>query len=154
MAEAPCEVWFYRLERSGVDEVLPELLRRTLERGWRARVKGTDPARLAALDARLWNVGRPESVLAHGLASEPHAERQPILLSTSDENPNGARALFLVDGAQASSLDGYARCLDLFDGRDDEAVAAARARWTAVKAAGAAVSYWKQTEAGRWEKQA
>ena len=154
MAEAPCEVWFYHLERSEADAVLPELLRRTLERGWRALVKSPDPARLAALDAALWTSGRPETVLPHGLATEPHADRQPILLSAQGENANGAQALFLLDGAEAGPLDGYVRCLDLFDGRDPQAVQAARGRWKTAKAAGASVSYWRQSEAGRWEKQA
>ena len=154
MTTPPCEVWFYHLERSEADDVLPELLRRTLDRGWRALVKSPDPARLAALDARLWTQGRPEAVLPHGLATDPHPDRQPILLTAEGDNPNSAQALFLLDGADAASLAGYARCLDLFDGRDPSAVQAARGRWKTAKAAGATVSYWRQTEAGRWEKQA
>ncbi len=149
-----CEVWFYHLERFGPEAVLPELLRRTLDRGWRALVRSPDASRLAALDAALWTAGRPEAVLPHGLATEPHADRQPILLAADDANPNGAHALFLLDGAEPGPLDGYARCLDLFDGRDDQAVAAARARWKTAKAQGASLSYWRQTEGGRWEKQA
>jgi DNA polymerase III subunit chi len=154
VTDAPCEVWFYHLERASADEVLPELLRRTLERGWRARVKSPDAARLQALDARLWTAGRPESLLPHGLDSEPHAERQPILLTQVDANPNGAQALFLIDGAEAGPLDGLARCLDLFDGRDEAQVAAARDRWRSARAQGAKVSYWRQKEDGRWDKQA
>ena len=153
MSEAVVEVWFYHLERSEADEVLPPLLDRTLARGWRALVRGTDAGRLAALDLKLWTV-RPDLVTPHGLASEPHPERQPVLLTTGDENPNGAEALFLVDGAEAGPLNGLARVLDLFDGRDDAAVAAARERWRRLKAAGAVLSYWTQTEVGRWEKRA
>jgi DNA polymerase-3 subunit chi len=43
--------------------------------------------------------------------------------------------------------------LDLFDGQDPEAVAAARRRWSAAKAAGHALSYWQQGDRG-WEKKA
>lgn len=153
MSEAGAEVWFYHLERSGPEEVLAPLLDRTLARGWRALVRSGDPARLPALDARLWTV-RPDVVVPHGLSSEPNAERQPVLLTGEGGNPNGAQALFLVDGAEAGGLDGFERVLDLFDGRDEAALAAARGRWKALKARGAALSYWTQTEAGRWEKRA
>ena len=153
MSGGACEVWFYHLERSGLEEVLAPLLDRTLQRGWRALVRSGDPARLAALDARLWTV-RPDVVAPHGLATEPHAERQPVLLTAGPENPNGAQALFLVDGAEAGGLDGFARVLDIFDGRDDAVVARARDRWRVLKSKGAALSYWTQTEAGRWEKRA
>ncbi len=153
MAEGAPEVWFYHLERSGTEEVLAPLLDRTLQRGWRALVRSADPARLAALDARLWTV-KPDALAPHGLASEPHADRQPVLLTADAGNPNGAQALFLVDGAEAGDLTGFARVLDLFDGRDEAALLAARGRWKALKAQGAALSYWTQTEAGRWEKRA
>ncbi len=153
MSAAAAEVWFYHLERSGPEEVLAPLLERTLARGWRALVRTGDPARLPELDARLWTV-RPDLVLPHGRADAPHAERQPVLLTAEPGNPNAAAALFLVDGAQADGLDGFERVLDLFDGRDDAALAAARERWRRLKGGGAALSYWTQTEAGRWEKRA
>ena len=154
MAEGACEVWFYHLERSGADEVLPELLDKTLARGWRALVVSGAPGRLAEISERLWG-WRPESFLAHGRADEPEAARQPILLAEEPaENLNGAQALLLVDGATAPALDGYVRCLDLFDGRDPQAVQAARGRWKAARAQGAVTSYWRQTERGGWEKQA
>jgi DNA polymerase III subunit chi len=148
-----CEAWFYHLERTGLDQALPELLQKTLARGWRALVRTPDPARLEHLDGWLWSF-RDESFLAHGLASEPHAERQPVLLTTGSENLNAAHAVFLLDDADPGPLDGFERCLVLFDGRDDEAVAAARRRWTELKGQSVAVSYWRQSAEGRWEKQA
>ena len=152
MSEAPCVVWFYHLERSGLDVVLPELLEKTLTMGWRAVVRARARERLEHLDARLWAY-RDNSFLAHGLADEPQAGRQPIVLTTETANPNGAAALFLVDGAEAGELDGYARCVVLFDGRDEVALAGARAQWSEVKRQGRPVSYWKQQGRG-WEKQA
>ena len=112
-----------------------------------------DPERRSAISERLW-AWRPESFLAHGLSEAADAARQPILLSADGENLNGARALVLVDGADPPPLDGYVRCLDLFDGREAAAVQAARGRWRSAKAQGAAVSYWRQAERGGWEKQA
>ena len=153
MSEAGCEVWFYHLERSEADEVLPELLDKARGRGWRALVVAGAPERLAQISARLWG-WRDDSFLAHGRADEPEAARQPILLSTDGENRNGAQAVLLLDGAEPPPLDAFRRCIDLFDGGDAQAVAAARRRWTAARKAGRPVSYWRQTEAGGWSRQA
>lgn len=68
------EIWFYHLERSSLEQVLPELLDRTLKRGWRALVKVADAHRLEDVDEGLW-MWRDESFLAHGRADQPHAER-------------------------------------------------------------------------------
>jgi DNA polymerase-3 subunit chi len=147
-----CEVWFYHLERSGLDQVLPELLEKTLQKGWRALVRSPEPDRIEHLDGWLWTY-RDDSFLPHALADESDAEHQPVLLTTTLENPNKADALFLIDGAEAGDLDGVSRCVLLFDGRDESALAGARARWKTVKAAGHPASYWRQAERG-WEKQA
>ena len=40
----------------------------------------------------------------------------------------------------------------MFDGEDDEAVAAARERWTDGKARGFEVTYWQADEHGRWQR--
>jgi len=151
MAEA-CEVWFYHLERTGLDQALPELLEKSLQRGWKAIVRARQPERVEHLDGWLWSY-RDESFLPHAPAAEPGAARQPILLTTAFENPNGADALFLIDGAEPGDLAGYARCVVLFDGADPEQLAVARGQWTAVKREGLPVSYWKQQERG-WQKTA
>jgi len=148
----PAEVWFYHLERTGLEQALPELLEKTLQRGWKAVVRVRDADRLQHLDGWLWTY-RDDSFLPHAPDDEPNAARQPILLTTGFENPNRADALFLVDGAEPGDLDGYARCVVLFDGGDEAQLAVARAQWSAVKASGATVSYWKQQARG-WEKQA
>jgi DNA polymerase-3 subunit chi len=145
------EVWFYHLERTGLDQALPELLEKTLQRGWRAVVRAREPGRVAQLDSLLWT-WRDDSFLAHAPDDEPNAARQPILLTTGFDNPNGAAALFLVDGAEPGELSGYERCVVIFDGGDEAQLTAARAQFKAAKASGAAVSYWKQQARG-WEKQ-
>jgi DNA polymerase-3 subunit chi len=146
------EFWFYHLERSTLDQTLPPLLEKTLERGWKALVRTTSPERVASLDAHLWTY-RDDSFLPHGTDSAPGSERQPVLLSSGNGAPNGADILFLIDGAEAPDWEHFARCALLFDGNDEEALADARRLWTQIKAAGAAVSYWRQTERGGWEKQ-
>lgn len=149
---SPCEVWFYHLERSALGEVLPELLERTLKRGWRAVVRTGAPDRIGPLDDWLWTY-RDDAFLPHGLSEEPNAERQPVVLTSGLETPNGAQALFLVDGAELGSLEAFERCVILFDGADGAALSEARARWREVRATGAPAAYWRQTASG-WEKQA
>jgi len=147
-----CEVWFYHLERTALDQALPELLEKTVQKGWRAIVRSTLAERIEHLDSWLWSY-RDDAFLAHGLADEPEAQRQPILLTTGDDNLNRADALFLIDGAEETRFEGYQRCIDLFDGRDEAAVAAARGRWKTARSLGLTVAYWRQGERG-WEKQA
>lgn len=144
-------VGFYHLTRTGLETALPALLGRTLAAGERAVVRGTDPARIEALDKALWLASNPDW-LPHGTKSMGFGPDQPIWLTAGDDVPNGARYLFLVDGADAD-LAGFERVFDLFDGNDAEAVAAARGRWKAAKAAGHALTYWQQGESG-WVKQA
>lgn len=147
------ELWFYHLERSSVKEVLPELVEKTIARGWRALIKSPDEARLKALDALLWT-WREESFTPHGLAGDAHAERQPVLLTEADDNPNGAQCLFLLDRAEPGDFKAFERTIVLFDGNDESAVVAARGLWKTASGVGAKVSYWRQSDAGRWEKKA
>lgn len=153
MSGGGTEIWFYHLERSTLDQVLPELLDKTLQRGWRALVRVADPSKLDQIDEHLWT-WRDDSFLPHGRAGQDHAERQPILLSQTGENPNGAQALFIVDQSDLGSVEGYERCFIIFDGRDDTALNHARERWKALKGEGAELAYWKQSDEGRWQKAA
>ncbi len=146
------EIWFYHLERSSLDQVLPTLLEKTLERGWRALVKA-GPTRLEAVDESLWTY-REDSFLPHGQAGGPHDARQPVLLSDTGENLNGAQALFILDDAELGATEGFERCFIIFDGRDESALQHARGRWKTLKDQGATLAYWRQTDEGRWEKAA
>ena len=147
------EIWFYHLERSTLGQVLPGLLEKTRERGWRAVVRAADARLLDEIDERLWTY-REDSFLAHGRASEPHAERQPIVLTDGMENPNAAQALFIVDGAELGDTEALERCFIIFDGRDEHSLTAARERWKMLKQEGANLAYWRQSPEGRWEKAA
>ncbi|MGE0045152.1 MAG: DNA polymerase III subunit chi [Hyphomonadaceae bacterium] len=146
------ELWFYHLEKSELEKALPPLLEKCLQRGWRALVRGGEAERLAQLDDALWT-WRDDSFLAHA-RDDQHAERQPIVLTQKGGNPNGAKALFLIDGAEPGDLDGFERACLIFDGRDEAALASARERWKKAKEAGYEVSYWRESAGGKWEKQA
>jgi DNA polymerase-3 subunit chi len=146
------EIGFYHLTRTGPDQALPQLLGRTLAAGQRAVVICGSEERLAALDTSLWLSGEPDW-LPHGTAATGEADLQPIWLTTQDEAPNGARFLFLTDGATSARLDQFDRVFDLFDGNDGAAVQAARMRWKAAREAGHSLAYWQQGPRG-WEKKA
>ncbi len=153
MSEGRTEIYFYHLEKRSLEEVLPNLLERSLERGWRAAVQAASEERLEALNTLLWTY-REESFLPHGTARDGPPEAHPVYLTTGEDNPNGARVRFLVDGATLADASGYDRVVFIFDGRDAAAVAKAREDWQAAKALGYAVSYWQQDDAGRWQKKA
>lgn len=149
----PTEVLFYHLERQPIERVLPSLLEKTLERGWRAVVKSGSQERLDALDMHLWTY-KEESFLPHGTKKDGAPAEQPVYLTTEDESPNGASVCFLIEGAETAELARYTRVVEMFDGDDPAAVEHARARWKRAKAAGCEVTYWQQSANGRWEKKA
>jgi DNA polymerase-3 subunit chi len=144
-------VGFYHLQKSPLEKALPKLLEKSLQAGHRVVILAGSKARVEALDASLWTAD-PDSWLPHGAARDGNPEEQPIWLTDSDENPNGADLVVLTDGMESARLAEYVRCLDLFDGRDEEAVAAARKRWKACLAAGHEIAYYQQTEAGGWQE--
>ena len=64
-ASTMTEMLFYHLQRQPLERVLPTLLERSLERGWRVVVQAPSEERVDALDAHLWTY-RDDSFLPHG----------------------------------------------------------------------------------------
>jgi len=152
------ETLFYHLERRSLDEALPGLVEKTRERGWRALIRADSAERASAIDTLLWTYN-DQSFLAHALEGEGEAGRQPVLITVEENNANNADVLFLVGGAMPSFWDGelamaLTRIVLMFDGRDPEMLAAARAAWKEAKSAGHDVTYWKEMPSGKFEKQA
>jgi DNA polymerase-3 subunit chi len=149
------EFWFYQLQKRTLDQALPVLVELALKRGWRAVVQGRSPEFLTAIDDLLWTYDE-ESFLPHGAQADGDPELQSVWLSCGQDNPNGAQIRFLIEGAEAAPFlnADYQRLILLFDGRDDEALAAARAQWKILRDGGATLSYWQETEEGGWRKQA
>jgi len=145
------EIGFYHLTRTQVEAALPQLLGRTLAAGQRALVLCPTAERVAAVDAALWECAEPDW-LPHGTAADGDPDLQPIWIAADDAAPNGARFLFLIDGAESARVGEFERVFDLFDGSDEAVLAAARVRWQAARQAGFAITYWRQTARG-WEKQ-
>jgi DNA polymerase III subunit chi len=147
------EVLFYHLTESTLEEALPGLLERSLQRGWKAVVQAGTEERRDALDTHLWTF-RDDSFLAHATDREPYPADQLVLLTTGQGNGNGAEIRFVVDGAEPPSLDGYERAVFLFDGHDQAQVENAREQWKKLKAESHEVTYWQQTPDRRWERKA
>lgn len=145
--------WFYHLERSGLDDVLPDLLEKTRSKGWTALVQVPSEPVLDHLDNWLW-IYRDEAFLPHGRADRPDAERQPIVLTIDRDDPISADVIFSVGCVPLPKLDKAIRCITLFTDRDEEARSAARLRWKDLKAQNADMSYWRQDANGKWGKQA
>ena len=146
------DVLFYHLEQRPLEAVIPQLLEKTLERGWRAVVETGSRERAEALDALLWTY-RDDSFLPHGLAGGPADPYQPVLIATDDQNPNAANVRFFVDRAVPRSGQGYERLVYMFSGHDPDAVTEARVAWKAL-GEGNALTYWQQDANGRWQKKA
>lgn len=146
------EVLFYHLERASLKSVLPGLLEKTLERGWKAVVRCGENDRVKSLDEHLWTY-RDDAFLPHGAGGD--GSRHPIWLTAGEDNPNDAQVLFAVDGARVdpAAIDGLERCILIFDGGDDAAVEDARNFWKKAAENGHSVTYWRQSPQGRWEKQ-
>jgi len=146
------EVLFYHLTSRPLEQALPELLGRCLERQWRAVVKCASAGRAEELCEQLWTFRR-EAFLPHGTRADGHPDLQPVFLTHQDERPNNAEVLFLVDGSDTGMHADFQRVCDIFDGQDEAAVEAARNRWKAAKAGGHKLTYWQQGERS-WEKKA
>jgi DNA polymerase-3 subunit chi len=146
------EILFYHLQSQPLERVLPALLEKSLERGWRVIVQTASEERVEALDAHLWTF-RDDSFLPHGTARDPQAREQPILLTVNDDNPNDAQVRFLIDGAPVpADAAAYQRLVLIFDGEDPDAVATARTRWNEARAQGFEVTYWQPDDDGRWQR--
>ena len=149
------EILFYHLQGQKPEGVLPTLLEKSLQRGWRVVVQGSSEERIEALDAHLWTY-RDDAFLPHGTWREQDAAQQPVLLTLNEGNPNAANVrFFLIDGAALpADPQEYERIVLLFDGDDEEAVASARGAWSDVKAKGLEATYWQPDAQGRWVKKA
>ena len=147
------DVLFYHLTESKLEDALPPLIDKSVERGWQVAIQAREAARRDALDVHLWTY-REDSFLPHGTDDGEMPDKQPVLLTVSSDNVNNATVRFFVDGAQASGIENYQRVVFMFDGYDQEQLEAARAQWKKLKGEGHNLTYWQQTQDGRWEKKA
>ena len=146
------EIRFYHLQNQPLEQALPALLAKAYENGHKILVKA--PAdKIEVLNEALWTF-RADSFLPHGNAKDGQGEDQPIWITDNDENPNGADVLILTHNLESPHMGDFKLCCEIFDGRIDEDVQAARSRWSTYKEQGLTLTYWQQTAQGGWDKKA
>ncbi len=146
------EVLFYHLQGMTLEGVLPPLIEKSIGRGWRVTVQAASEERADSLDGHLWTY-RDDSFLPHGTWRERDAADQPVIIAIDERNPNGSHVRFLVDRADLpADAESYERIVLVFNGEDEEAVAAARSAWSNCKARGLDATYWQPDDRGRWQR--
>jgi DNA polymerase-3 subunit chi len=83
---------------------------------------------------------------------EGDPQDHPIWISTEACNENKAAVLVITNGEEGIDLHQYQRCLDMFDGNDEESVKKAQSRVKNYLSQGHSLTYWRQTIKGMWEK--
>lgn len=139
------------MQRQPLEVVLPALLERCLERGWRAVIRTGTKERAEALDAHLWTYS-DESFLPHAVDGGENEASQLVLITTSSQNPNQAEVRFLVDGVTPDEDVNFKRIVVIFDGNDDTAVGRARKWWQDYRSSGHSTTYWQQNATGGWQQ--
>lgn len=145
------EVRFYHLMSKRLEQALPEIVSKAVERKMRVVVKAGSRERIEVLDGALWTYD-PASFLPHGYIRDGSEKEQPVWLTEDEDNPNNAEVLILTDGASSGNVGKFKLCLEIFDGNDDTAVATARGRWKEYKDAGHTTVYYQQDDAGKWQQ--
>ncbi len=151
------EISFYQITQGSLEKSVAKLLEKVYEAGMKSVLKVGSTESLDSYNKLLWTFSS-FAFLPHSAKGDKFkANRQPLYLSTDIENPNKATVLATVDGTQLESdsegMSNFKRCLDIFNGHDDDAVTKARSRWKYYKTKGYVLTYWKQDEKGRWAKQ-
>jgi len=137
---------FYLLAHGTVEQALPQIAKRVKDAGQRMLVVSADVAQLVAIDAALWEQ-YPADFLAHGVAGEADAARQPLLLSDGCDPENGARFIALADGQWRDEALDYDRAFLFFDG---STIDGARGCWRMLGTRpDTERHFWKQ-DGGRW----
>ncbi len=145
------QVDFYHLTATPLDRALPKIAEKVVATGGRLLIVSASDDQRAALDRLLWTY-TPESFLPHARAGGEGDADQPILIAPDVTPANGARHVAIVDGQWRDEALGFDRAFHFFD---DEAIREARLAWKALaERDGVERRYWKQDDAGRWEKAA
>jgi DNA polymerase-3 subunit chi len=151
------EIRFYHPVRRRPEQVLPDILERALARGLKIVVRAANSNEARRIDGLLWTE-KPESFIPHGLAGEGNEARQPVLVTQDAILPIPADVLILMPGTNidptAPLPESVTLCCEILDEANPDGVAASRARWKLWKEGGHALTYWQQTDQGKWEQKA
>ena len=145
------QVDFYHLTRVPLERALPQIAEKVIATGGRLVIVAGEEEQRARLDQLLWSYAA-ESFLPHGRTGGEDDARQPVLIAATPDAANGARNIALVDGLWREEALGFDRAFHFFD---EERITEAREAWKGLADRdGVDRNYWKQNDAGRWEKAA
>lgn len=143
------DISFYQLLTTPLERAVPRLLDKVYASGLRVLIVCESAQQLETLNSTLWTF-TPTAFLPHGRDGDPLDH--PIWLSLEAVNSNKADVLLVANGHNLTEDMGFSRYLDFFDGNDPEAVLSARGRYKKYKEAGHTLAFWKQNDAGGWDK--
>ena len=144
------DIRFYQLQTQSLEIALPQLLGKALDNKHRVLVRVKDSKEAERLNTMLWSY-KKDSFLPHGTKKTGYEADQPIFISEEQDNPNKADTLFIIESDKTEDLSNFKLCCEIFDGKNDEAVKAARSKWKSYKDDGHNITYWQQTAKGSWE---
>lgn len=147
------DIRFYHLQKQTLDQALPLILEKAFNAGHRIVTRLGNAQEVERMNGILWSY-KSDIFLPHGSQKNGYADKQPIWLTTENENPNNANVLILTQGVLSDHIDSYDLCCEMLDGRDESSINDARVRWKNYQESGHDVTYWYQSDSGSWEKKA
>lgn len=142
---------FYHLVSTTLSESLPRLMEKAHGSGSACLIRAADKSLIDEIDKSLWTY-KNDSFLPHCADHDENADHNPIVITSTENNPNKATILMMLDGAYDKDIDQYDRVLFMFNGNQEDTIKDARKRWKDYTASGHECTYWQQTETGGWQK--
>ncbi|MBF0370192.1 MAG: DNA polymerase III subunit chi [Magnetococcales bacterium] len=142
---------FYQLGATPLERALARIATKAFEKGLKSCVVAGDGHRAMHLDDLLWR--EPvDGFLPHGIHGRDEAERQPVLLSSTPQDMNGATVAILAAPIPLPDPQRFDLIIDFVDGDNPNALAMSRERYRHYRDRGCDMEYWIQTPDGAWKK--
>jgi DNA polymerase-3 subunit chi len=146
------EILFYHLQRHPLERVLPALIEKSLERGWRVVVQAASESG----SRRSTRICGPSATTA-SCRTEPGARsrpaEQPVLLTVDDTIRTARRCGFSSMARRCRRMPAVisASCSSSTATIPTRSPRRAQ-RWSEGRAQGFEVTYWQADEHGRWQR--
>lgn len=147
------DIRFYHVQKRRPEDELPGLLHRIRRKGHKVYIQTPDKGMAQQLDKFLWCYDEAD-FLPHGLNNGTNAARHPISIGADGNPANDADVIIFMPGAFEAELNAYTIGCLLIDGRDTDKTVQAREIWKELKARGHSLTYWQQSDRGKWEQKA
>ncbi|MFV9876000.1 MAG: DNA polymerase III subunit chi [Rickettsiales endosymbiont of Dermacentor nuttalli] len=145
------EISFYHLTALQLERALPKLLEKVVSTGKKAVLLSSTQEQVDTLNNLLWTY-TTKAFLPHGTKKDRFIDKQPIYLTCEEENPNNAEILVATYGIKPLFLSSFTRCIDIFNGNDEQELERAQIRIDEYQKQGHKIIYWQQTKDGSWKQ--